>query len=172
VRRAAAALLALAAACATVPAGPGGWAFPASFDANQVVRIEGRDGSWELVASLRRRGDDYEVTLFDPVFSAPVLTASLRGGQASERVLAPAGAGVRPGDGERLVETLREIYGERYPAEEGGRTAAGSLRVHTALSGIAGEAGCRFPGAIEIRPRAGPVERLEVRTIEVRCGGE
>jgi len=169
VRRSPAAALALAAACAGVPAGPGGWAFPASFDANQVVVAEARDGAgtWELVASLRRRGADYEVTLFDPVFGAPVLAASLRDGRASEQVLAPAG--IRAGDGERLVETLREIYGQRYPAESGGATGAETLRQRTTLAAISGGTGCRFPATIEIRPRAGPVERLEVRTIEVRC---
>lgn len=162
--------LALAAACAAAPRAPAGWAFPAAFDVNQVVRVEGRDGSWELVASLRRRGADYEVTLFDPIFGAPVLTASLMAGRASEEVLAPPGAGIRPGDGSRLVETLRGVYGQRYPSEEGGRTAAEGMRLAVALSAISGEPGCRFPGAIEIRPRAGPVDRLEVRTLEVRCG--
>jgi len=160
--------LALALGCAGAPARPAGavpYRFPPAFAASQVVTIEGVGEPREMIASVRRDGDEYEVTLFDPVFQAPLLAARAGAGGVSEELLAP---GPRPGDGKRLLELLREVYGQEYAEQEGTAQAQGRSG-RALLAGLNGTGGaCRFPAEIEIAPRGGPV-RVTVRTTDVAC---
>jgi hypothetical protein len=157
--------------CAGAPVRPAGavpYRFPAAFEASQVVTIEGAGERREMIASVRRAGDDYQVTLFDPVFQVPLLAARAGGGAVTEELFTP---GPRPGDGKRLVELLREVYGQEY-AEAGGAAAARGRSGQARLAGLPPAGGaCRFPTEIEIAPRVGAV-RVAVRTTDVACGPE
>ncbi len=164
-----ASLVALA-GCAAVPRGGAGsgYRFPQAFEVTQLVKLSlGRDGARELLASVRRSGDDYDVTLFDPVFASPVLTASIRGTEAREETLA---RGPRPGDGIRLVELLRDLHEHRYACTAAGVAEASTARVSYRLSQLPSPAAaCRFPAVIEVIPRIGLGPRVHVRTIDVSC---
>jgi hypothetical protein len=137
------------------------------FDATQAVTVtlEGREQ--ELIASLSRRGRDLEVTLFDPIFSLPVLTASSHGGIASEIRHTDA---IPPGKGERLVELLVTVYEARYAAGWTGTAEATTATMRFLLDGLADEGACRFPGTVEVSPRFGGGPRVRARTLEVACG--
>ena len=164
---AAAAALGLGCAGAgTHGAGPVPYRFPPAFRASQVVTVQQAGEPHELIASVRRSGDEQDVTLFDPVFAAPLLSARIRGGEVSEELLAP---GPRSGDGKRLAELLREVFGREY-AERGGAAEAGGRAGVARLAGLPPEpAGCRFPAEIEFIPRVGDL-RVRVRTLDVACG--
>lgn len=167
--RAAALALALAgAACA----GPrplldaAAFRFPESFDATQVVTVAAPDGKVELVASLRRREADYDVTLFDPVFATPLLGASLEAGVF--RVDA-RGPGVTAREAEQLLEVLRDVYAGGYPRPVDGTTVARGRRVAITLSGVDPDAPCPFAARIDVRPRLGLAPAVAVRTLDVSC---
>ena len=164
----AAAALAAALGCAGArvpPAGAVSYRFPRAFEGSQVVAIEGAGERREMIASVRRAGDDYEVTLFDPVLQVPLLTARARGRVVTEEFFTP---GPRPGDGKRLVELLREVYGQEYRESAGAALAQGRSG-QARLAGVPPGGGpCRFPREIEIAPRVGAV-RVAVRTTDVAC---
>lgn len=163
--RAAALAVALAAACAGVrPAAPA-WTFPDAFDATQVVSASGDGPPMELVASLRRRGGDYEVTLFDPVFGAPLLSAAVRGGAHEVREIGPAIG--RAGEARRLLDVLASVYGRAYPAPREDATGASTLAYAIRLSEFGAPGDCAFPGRIDVTASGGA--RVEVRTLEVTC---
>jgi hypothetical protein len=115
--------------------------------------------------SLRRRGPDVEVTLFDPVFSFPLLSSSLRAGVASEVRHAEA---VPAGYGTRLVEILASVYGARYAPEDGGGAVATTTGWRYRLEALGPDPTCRFPAAIELSPRFGG-PHMRARTVDVAC---
>jgi hypothetical protein len=156
------------ASCARVQrGGDAGYAFPEAFDATQAVTVKLEDREHELIASLSRRGRDLEVTLFDPVFSFPVLTASSRANVASEIRHTDA---VPQGKGERLVELLAAVYGARYARGAAGTAEASTATMRFRLEGLPDAGDCRFPGAVEVAPRLGGGPRVRARTLEVACG--
>jgi hypothetical protein len=158
----------VASGCAGVAARPAGttYRFPVAFEASQVVTIDAGGERREVIASVRRAGDDYQVTLFDPVFQVPLLGAAASGGKVTEELLAP---GPRPGDGKQLLELLREVYGQDY-AERAGAAVAQGRSGRTTLAGLPPAGGaCRFPREIAITPRLGAM-RFAVRTTDVACG--
>lgn len=162
-------LLAGLAGCATPSTrgtGPLSYRFPEAFTASQVVEVEQGGTRLQFLASVRRDGPDCRVTLFDPVFSVPLVEARLEGGKASEELLAP---GPRPGDGRRLVQLLAEVFGRAYPEREGEAEATTIIgAVH--LAGLPPpEQACRLPAQIQLLPRPGLVVR--VRTVEGGGGG-
>ncbi|HET9598470.1 MAG TPA: hypothetical protein VFP65_22975 [Anaeromyxobacteraceae bacterium] len=162
-------LLLAATACAGSMRGGGAageYGFPDAFEVTQVVTVESGDDRRELLASVRRRAADYEVTLFDPVFATPLVSAALHGGAASEERFSEA---VPPGDGTRLVEQLARLYGERFPAPRDGVTESASGPFRFRLARLPDAEACRFPGEIAIRPRLGASRRVDVRTLDVRC---
>ncbi|WP_242392179.1 hypothetical protein [Anaeromyxobacter oryzisoli] len=164
-----AAALVLGAACAAIPRGERrSYEFPPSFDATQAVTVTLEGRTQELVASLRRRGDDFDLTLFDPVFSFPLLTSSSHGGVATEVRHVER---VRPGDGKRLVELLVLVYETRYPLPVAGAAEASVGAVRSRLEQLPGDAPCQFPGVILVSPRFGAGPQVSVRTVEVLCGG-
>jgi hypothetical protein len=156
-------------ACASVPRAPGGYAFPESFTVTQIVTVDqGRTGSLEFLASLRRVDDDYEVTLFDGALQVPLMTASSRSGAASVQVMA---AGLDGAFGLRLLSLLQDLYRRDFPASVEGRTEndAGAFAVR--LDGLPRwPSPCRFPSTIEIMPHRAGDPRLLVRTVDVSCG--
>ncbi|HYD39813.1 MAG TPA: hypothetical protein VEB43_03205 [Anaeromyxobacter sp.] len=160
--------LVLATACASAGArGPGAqeYRFPRAFAASQVVAVNAGGERREFIASVRRSGAAHEVTLFDPVFAAPVLTARAEGRAVTEELLAP---GPRAGDGVRLVKLLRDVFARRY-AERGGEAEAGGWTGRVRLTGLAPEPGpCRFPAEIELAARGG-AGSVRVRTLEAEC---
>lgn len=162
--------LAVLAACAGIPPGAcDAYEFPGSFDATQAVTVTLEGRTQELLASLRRRGDDFEVTLFDPVFSFPVLSSSSHAGVASEIRHVES---LRPGDGKRLLELLRSVYEARYPGPKAGGAEAATAALRFRLGQLPDDAPCRFPGTIEVSPRFGSGPHVHVRTVEVGCGAE
>ncbi len=171
-RRPAACACACALALATACAGPGlrgpgaaEYRFPRMFAASQVVAVTAGGERMEFIASVRRSGDVHEVTLFDPVFAAPVLTARAAGREVSEQLLAP---GPRAGDGVRLVRLLRDVFARSY-AERGGEAEAGGWTGRVRLTGLAPEpAPCRFPAELALAARGG-AGSVRVRTLDVQC---
>jgi hypothetical protein len=167
VRASAAALFLALAACAGAPhGGRSAYTFPEAFDATQAVTVTLEGRTQELIASLSRRGRDFDVTLFDPVFSFPVLTASSRAGVASEVRHTDA---VPRGGGERLVQLLAAVYEARYARTEaaGGKATAGAMQL--TLEGLANEAACQFPATIEVSSRIGDGPHVRVVTVEATC---
>jgi hypothetical protein len=158
-----AAAAALAGCAGARPAGPV-WSFPEAFDATQAVSVRGAGPARDLVASLRRRGGDYEVTLFDPIFGAPLLSAARRGGQVSIEASGPAAG--REAEARRLVEVLADVYGGAYPAPRGGASEGRAGRLAVRLSGVAPRDGCPFPERVDVSARGVSVE---VRTLDVTC---
>ncbi len=143
------------------------YAFPDEFDVTQAVTVaSSSDDTREVLASLRRRAGDYDVTLFDPVFAVPVVTASLHGGVAHEEVLAP---GVPAGQGKRLVSLLSTLYGSTFPLPRAGSSEAASGGFSFRLGEIVDGAACPFPAVIDVSPRLGRWPTLHVRTLEVTC---
>lgn len=164
-----AASAALALACAGAAPRPGErtYRFPEAFEATQVVTVALDSGPQEALASVRRRGADYEVTLFEPTFAAPLLTAAARGGAVSEELLV---AGPRRGDGLRLVKLLADVFGRAYRAGADGRgEARGSLGAY-ALDGLPGPGPCAFPAAVDVSPTLGLGPHVHARTVDVSCG--
>jgi len=160
--------LMLSPGCAGLSQGSAGYVFPSHFEVTQVVTMAPERGETrEFVGSVRRAGGDFVVTLFDPVFSFPLLTASYQAGRVTEEAHAP---GLESGQGRRLVELLRDVYGQRYSVVDEGGTAAGAGGASYGLVGIPGPgSSCRFPLAIEILPRKGMGPRVSVRTLDVAC---
>ena len=160
--------LMLSPGCAGLSHGSAGYAFPSHFDVTQVVTVAPERGETrEFVGSVRRAGGDFVVTLFDPVFEVPLLTASYRAGRVTEETHAP---GLESGQGRRLVELLRDLYGQHYSVVDDGGTAVGTDDASYRLVGIPGPgSSCRFPLAIEILPRKGMGPRVSVRTVDVAC---
>jgi len=167
VTRAAAALAGLALACAHVPREERPpFAFPRAFDANQAVTVRMEGDTRELLASLRWRGGDLDVTLFDPVFAVPLLHASSRGGAVQVETLQ---AGPREDVARRLVELLGELYAQPFRATGPDRAEARSRHYAFRLEGVRAQGGCVFPDAIEVAPRSGPDVRVRVVTLELSC---
>jgi hypothetical protein len=168
-RRLTAGVAALSAlACASVPRAHGGYSFPGSFDVTQVVTVDqDPGGSLELLASLRRDDDEYEVTLFDGALAVPLLSASVRSGARSVQVLA---AEMDDAFGLRLLGLLQDLYRRDFPASVAGRTESDSGTFTVRLDGVPGSGSpCRFPSTIEVVPRRNGDPRLLVRTIDVAC---
>ncbi len=155
-------------ACASVPQVPSGYTFPESFEVTQVVEVDaGRPGSRQFVASLKRVGGDYEVTLFDAVFDSPLLNASAHSGTVTVEARSP---GVDARFGYRLVELLRDLYGRNYPPASDGATESTAGAVAVRLAGVpASASACRFPSTIEVIPPLGGGSPLLVRTIDIAC---
>jgi hypothetical protein len=166
VRRVAAAVALAAAGCAT--AGRGGapaFAFPGAFDANQVVTVRAEGVDREFLASLRRRGDAYDVTLFDPALAVPLWSASSRGG----KVTVERAEGIRASDSARLLGLLGELYAASYRDAGGGRLEARSRTAVFRLDGVRPRDGCDFPDRIAVAPRLGSAFDLKVVTLDVSC---
>jgi hypothetical protein len=158
-----------AAACAGAPArARHDFAFPDSFDVNQVVTARVEGVAQELVASLRRRGAEYEVTLFDPAFGVPLLSASLAGGSVT---IASAAGPLRRDDAERLLAMLGDLYAQRFRARGPDRLEAKSGRFVYRLAGLRSREGCAFPDRIDVAPRMGSAVVIEVVTLDVSCPG-
>ncbi len=169
IRRVTAGVAAVAAlACASVPRGHGGYSFPGSFDVTQVVTVDqDRTGSLEFLASLRRVGDDYEVTLFDGALEVPLMSASVRSGARNVQVMA---AGMDGAFGLRLLELLQDLYRRDFPASVEGRTESDTGTFTVRLDGLPRSSSpCRFPSTIEVVPHRSGDPRLVVRTIDVAC---
>ena len=165
-RLAAALLAAHAAACAHAPPPGAPFAFPDAFDANQLVEIATADGTREVVASLRRRGGDFEVTLFDPVFTVPLLSASTRGGDVRVDGSAP---GLPEDAAPQLLALLQDLYGRTFRAAGADRLEARSRRFAYALVGVRARDGCPFPDSVEVSRRGRADLHLRVVTIDVSC---
>ena len=169
IRRVTTGVAALAAlACASLPRAPGGYSFPGSFDVTQVVTVDpGRPESREFLASLRRVGDDYEVTLFDGALGFPLMSASVRSGARNVQVMA---AGMDGAFGLRLLALLEDLYRRDFPASVGGRTENDTGTFTVRLDGVPGPGSpCRFPLTIEVVPHRDGDPRLLVRTVDVAC---
>ncbi len=165
---AATALLALACAHGGSPAGPA-FAFPGAFDANQLVEIRTAGETREVLASLRRRGGDFDVTLFDPVFAVPLLSASSRGGAVHVEAGPAPGRGPGPEEATQLLSLLADLYGRTFRAAGADRFETSSGRFRFGLVGVRPRDGCPFPDRIEVSPRLGSAVHLRVDTIEVSC---
>jgi hypothetical protein len=163
----AAVALAFALACAHAPrdAGPP-FAFPRAFDANQAVTVRMDGDTRELLASLRWRAGDLDVTLFEPAFAVPLLHATRRGGAVKVETL-PGGPDERAA--RRLVELLGELYAQAFQATAADRAEGRSRHYAFRLEGVQARGECAFPEAIEVDPRMGPDVHVRVRTLDLSC---
>ena len=169
IRRAMTGVAAVAAlACAGVPRAPRGYSFPAAFEVTQVVSVDqGRPGGREFLASLRRIGDDYDVTLFDAALEVPLLSVSVREGAVNVQVMAP---GMDGAFGHRLLALLQDLYGRDFPPPLEGRTEDDTETFAVHLAGLPGRnSPCPFPSTIQVVPHRIGDPRLLVRTIDVGC---
>ncbi len=142
------------------------FAFPPAFDANQAVTVRMDGDTRELLASLRWRGGDLDVTLFEPAFAVPLLHATRRGGAVK---VATFPGGPREEAARRLVELLGELYAQPFRATAGDRADARSRHWAFRLEGVRGRGGCVFPDAIEVAPRMGPDVHVRVVTLDLSC---
>ena len=143
--------------------------FPSAFDANQTVTVWVDGRARDLLASLRWRGGDLDVTLFDTAFAAPLLTVSRRSGKVAIETF-QHGAGDQ--EARRLVELLVELYALPFRETAPGWAEARSGGFTFRLERLHDRAQCVFPDAIEIFLRVGPAIRVRVVTVDVSCQGE
>ncbi|HVP66849.1 MAG TPA: hypothetical protein VMT17_06260 [Anaeromyxobacteraceae bacterium] len=159
---------AVLAACATVPRGPPAYLFPPEFAASQVVEVHGDRGEQTLLASLWRSPGRFELTFLDPALLVPVVSARLEGERyAEERFVAFP---LPSAQVEALVRDVADLYGSRSIQAEG---AAWKVRVghwDVALTPAPADTECPFPGRITLRVAGRSLPRIEVRTLDVRCG--
>ncbi len=163
-----AAVAGLALACAHAPLGTGPpYAFPPAFDANQAVTVRTGGDVRELLASLRWRGGDLDVTLFEPAFAVPVLHATRRRGVVRVETF----RGGPPEDAaRRLVELLGELYAQPFVGAAAGDAADARSRHYAfRIEGLRPNGGCVFPDAIDVAPRMGPDVRVRVATLDLSC---
>ncbi len=140
--------------------------FPPAFDANQAVTVRMDGDTREFLASLRWRGGDLDVTLFEPAFAFPLLHAWRRAGAVKVETFQ---SGTREDAARRLVELLGELYGQRFRETAPGRVEARSRRYAFRADGVRARGGCVFPDAIEVALRTGPDVRVRVVTLDVSC---
>ncbi len=162
------AALAALAACATVPRGGPGWSFPPAFAASQVVEVRAERGAQTLLASVWREPGRIEIAFLDPALQVPLVVARLAGGDFSEErfVEFPMPAS----QVESLLRDVAALYGAGGYAPADGGLAERVGRWNVSLSPPGGPEGCRFPERVTMAPREGGLPRIEVRTLEVRCG--
>jgi hypothetical protein len=122
----------------------------------------------EFLASLRRRGGDLDLALFDPAFAAPLLSATRRSGVVHLEI--PTG-GPSEGEARRLVELLVELYAQPFQETAPGRAEARTGGYVCRLEGVRARLGCVFPEAIELVLRVGREARVRVVTLDVSCPG-
>jgi hypothetical protein len=162
-----AALASLGVACAHAPRDDRPpFAFPPAFDANQTVTVRMDGDARELLASLRWRGGDLDVTLFEPAFAVPLVHATRRGGAVKVEAFP---GGPREDAARRLVELLGELYAQPFRATSADRAEARSRHYAFRLEGVRGRGGCVFPDAIEVTPRMGPDVHVRVVTLDLSC---
>jgi hypothetical protein len=148
------------------PAGATAWAFPASYQATQIVTVALPEGPRDFLASVSRAGARLEVVLFEPSLQIPLLSASGGDGPASETVYLE---GIPPGQGRRLVELLASMHATDFEAGDGGDAASGRRGgFRFLLEGLDPSSPCRFPRLVVVRPPAGAPE-IRVQTIDVAC---
>ncbi len=159
-------MIALAlAGCAGAPVAPGAevYRFPPAFDVVQSVVVDlASDPDQTLLASLSRRPEGLEVSFFDPVFQTPLFRMTLRDGVVREERFVSAGPSAA--QAKELLETLDRLYGAELRDGE-----LSTFRYRFTAAEFRDFGTCRFPARIELLPRAGPVERITVRTLDADC---
>lgn len=140
------------------------WRFPRAFDVVQTVAVRPAKGPEQtLLASLSRRPEGLEVSFFDPVFQTPLFRLSDRGGAFSEERFVPEGP-----SSEQARELLATLHG-LFDVEELRGGELSTFRYRFLVEELRAFGTCRFPARIVLLPRAGPVERVTIRTLAADC---
>ena len=163
-----AALLLLLAACATAPRGEAGWSFPAAFTATQVVDVRSPRGSQALLASVWRAPRRLEIAFLDPALQVPLVVATLEEGRFVEHRL--VAFPLASSDVEELMRDVDALYAARGWRPDGAVWTDRVGRWTVELDRPAATEGCSFPQRIEMHPSGASMPRIEVRTLDVRCG--
>ena len=168
------AVAAVSAGCAHGPSGePVSAAFPDRFGLTQVIHVKQGGMEMDFLASLRRRGDDYELAMLDPVIQVPLYIARTEGGRLVEiKPLPPEARGLGP----MLFQSLAELFSAksfvRRPAAmgEGDIFAFWTRRLEFEAAPWDMSAECPFPAEIRMRTRGGPDMTAVAKTEDVACG--
>jgi hypothetical protein len=158
----------LLAACAAAPRGEAGWSFPAAFTATQVVDVQSPRGSQALLASVWRAPGRFEIAFLDPALQVPLVVATLEEGRFVEQRLVPFP--LASSDVEDLLRDVDALYAARGWRPDGAVWTDQVGRWTVEIDRPAGPDGCSFPQHIEMHPAGASLPRIEVRTLDVRCG--
>jgi hypothetical protein len=165
---------AVCAGCAHIPSGePVAASFPENFALTQVIHVKQGGNEMDFLASLRRRGSDYELAMLDPTVQVPLYIAHTEGGRLVEtKPLPPEARGL----GALLIQSLAELFGAqtfvRRPAAmgEGDVFVFRTRRLEFEATPWAMTSKCPFPAEIRMKTRGGPDMTAVARTEDVACG--
>ena len=159
------------AGCATVQTRAAFEAFPDRFDAIQVMKVEGIvNGSpikREFLVSVRRQGEDVEIVFMDPFWQKALLKVSY-GTEGYSTTPLVEGA-VLPFPGEEIVDSAREVFHWKGTLSAAGAAEIPTRRFAVTIGDVGGDAGCLFPRAMQLQPRAADAPRLTITTKDWRC---
>ncbi|MDR0965969.1 MAG: hypothetical protein LBM75_05645 [Myxococcales bacterium] len=144
-------------------------AFPLDFALIQVVEVQPEQGApMSFLASLRRQGSDFELTLLDPIVQRPLYEAHTKEGRLIETRPLPEEA---RGLGALLFGALRQLFeSDRFEQREAGLRFTGS-RFEFEFEPWPDDAACPFPAEIRMWTRGSPKLRAVAKTEDIACGG-
>ncbi len=144
-------------------------AFPCDFSLLQIVSVEQGELKMDFLASLRRRGADFELALLDPALQRPIYEAHTAGSAIAETRPLPEEA---RGLGAMLFQSLRQFFTARSFDRAGQALAFLGDRFHFEFEPWDERESCPFPAEIRMQARGGPPMRVVARTADVACGPE
>ena len=142
--------------------------FPADFSLLQVVAVEQGEVKMDFLASLRRQGEAFELSMLDPVLQRPIYEAhtDARGRLVETRPLPDEARGL----GAMLFESLRRFFAAEAFERAGEALVFRGDRFLFEFEPWDAGAACPFPAEIRMRTRGGPAMRVTARTEDVVCG--
>ena len=163
--------------CAHVPEGtPVGVSFPENFALTQIIPVHRGESELKFIASLSRRGSDYQLAMLDPVIQNPLYIAKQENGRFIE--LRPLPEKVRE-MGPMLFSSLVELFETQKFSLQKNRTASGeeedrlvfwTRRFEFSVTPWDVAASCPFPMEIRMKTLGGPELSVSARTEDVSCG--
>lgn len=144
-------------------------AFPGDFSLLQVVEVERGESKMAFVASLRRRGGDFELAMLDPVLQRPLYEAHTEGGKIVETRPLPDEAQEL---GAMLFQSLQQFFEAKAFQRSGSALTFEGERFLFEFEPWDARAICPFPAVIHMRARGkSPKMRVVATTEDVACGG-
>ncbi len=155
-------------ACAGARGGacPTGFRFPDTFDAVQVIRVRSDGELREMLGSVSRRGEDFQIAFLDPALQRPFLEIEIKAGKIAQKGDLPQEAREQI---PKLIDAIRELYSAScFQGTEDKPELTGS-RFRYWLERVEGPADCRFAMVTRMAPRIGSSVAIEVETSDVGC---
>ena len=131
-----------------------------------MITVEQEGERHQFLASVRRKGPDYEFVLLDPVIQRPLVEAGYRAGEWTERSNLPEGVEF---PARELFGAIRQLFeAQCFSREEDGLGFRSDRFRFSFVEPSPGS--CSFPASIGMRPRLGDAVRVSAETQDVACG--